>query len=188
MSPIAIGVLAIGMSIDALIASLGRGASARRPSWSEALRTGLVFGVVETLTPLIGWLLGVAASQYVQSVDHWIAFLLLGGVGGRMFYHAFHRGPEDEHAPVNRSLMTLLATAVGTSIDAMAVGVSLAFLEVNIVVIAIAIGCATTLMSTGGMLAGRMLGSRFGRFAEMFGGVALVALGASILVEHLTAV
>ncbi|MBN9271900.1 MAG: manganese efflux pump, partial [Mesorhizobium sp.] len=139
------------------------------------------------LTPLLGWLMGVAASQYVQHIDHWIAFVLLGGVGGRMALHAFQRDAAVPAAPAGRSPMTLVATAIGTSIDAMAVGVSLAFLEVNIVVIALAIGAATTLMSTGGVLAGRFLGARFGRYAEIVGGLALIGLGVSILHEHLTA-
>lgn len=187
MSPISIGVLAIGMSVDALIASLGRGASQERPSWANAIKTGIVFGTTETLTPLLGWLMGIAASQYIQSVDHWIAFVLLGGVGGRMAFHAFRRSADDMAMAADRSTVTLLATAVGTSIDAMAVGVSLAFLKVNIAIIAIAIGIATTTMSAGGMLAGRFLGVRFGRYAEIVGGLALMMLGASILFEHMSA-
>ena len=110
-----------------------------------------------------------AASQNVQSIDRWIAFGLLGGVGGRMALHAFQRDVDAPAKASNRSFAVLVATAVGTSIDAMAVGVSLAFLDVNIIVIALAIGAATTVMSTGGILAGRFLGARFGRYAEMPG-------------------
>lgn len=187
MSPFAIALLAVGMSVDALIASLGRGAALGRPSFAEAARTGVVFGAVETLTPLIGWAAGVIASQYVQAIDHWIVFGLLGAVGGRMFLHALRREHEAEPVPASRSIGLLLATAVGTSLDAMAVGVSLAFLQANIVVIALSIGCATALMSTGGMLAGRLLGARFGRYAEMAGGLLLIGLGTSILFEHLNA-
>lgn len=187
MSPFAIALLAVGMSVDALIASVGRGAALGRPSFAEAARTGVVFGVVETLTPLIGWAAGVVASQYVEAVDHWIAFGLLGAVGGRMFLHALRRGGEAPAAAPATSLCVLIATAVGTSLDAMAVGVSLAFLQANILVIALSIGLATALMSTGGMLAGRLLGARFGRYAEMAGGLMLVGLGASILFEHLNA-
>ncbi|MFD1332374.1 manganese efflux pump MntP family protein [Methylopila musalis] len=188
MSSYAIVLLAIGMSIDALIASLGRGAAMGRPSLAEAARTGVVFGVVEAITPLIGWAAGVAASQYVQAFDHWIAFGLLGAVGGRMFAEALRRadGAEPDARPA-RSLGVLLATAIGTSLDAMAVGVSLAFLEVNILVIALAIGATTMVMSTGGMLASRVIGERFGRYAEMAGGLMLIGLGVSILVEHLSA-
>lgn len=187
MSPSSIVLLAFGMSIDALIAAAGRGVTIRRPGLAESLRTGLVFGVVEAVTPLVGWALGVAASAYVAQVDHWVAFGLLSAVGLRMIYHAAQRDPDEPPSPAQRSFAVLLATAVGTSLDAMAVGVSLAFLDVNILVIAAAIGAATTLMSTGGMLAGHLLGARFGRYAEIAGGLALVAIGTTILVEHLTA-
>jgi putative Mn2+ efflux pump MntP len=190
MSPFAIAVLAIGMSVDALIASVGRGVGIRQPSVALALKSGLVFGIVETVTPLLGWAAGRAASQWVAGVDHWIAFSLLGAVGGHMAWQGLRRAPESETASVSDSRrdgspLVLLATAFGTSIDAMAVGVSLAFLDVNILVIACAIGVATFTMSTGGMLAGRFIGQRFGRWAEMVGGVALVGLGVSILVGHL---
>ncbi|WP_185983704.1 manganese efflux pump MntP family protein [Aureimonas mangrovi] len=187
MSPLSIVILALGMSVDALIASTSRGAALKRPSVVEAVRTGMVFGVVEAITPLIGWAAGVAASAYIAQVDHWIAFGLLGAVGGRMVFHALTRAAEEDAPAPNRSAWLLVATAVGTSLDAMAVGVSLAFLDVNILVIAAAIGLATMLMSTGGMLAGRLIGARFGRYAEIVGGLALIAIGATILVEHLSA-
>ncbi|MDT1064034.1 manganese efflux pump MntP family protein [Paracoccus sp. CPCC 101403] len=186
MSPISIGVLAVSMSIDAFIASVGKGASARRPSFGNAIRTGAIFGLVETITPVIGWSAGVAASQYVAQVDHWIAFLLLAAVGVHMVFQALARDAEEEAGP--SSLWTTIGTAVGTSLDAMAVGVSLAFLDVNIFIIASAIGLATMVMSSTGMLAGRFLGKRFGRVAEAVGGCALFGLGALILFEHLTAV
>lgn len=186
MSPLTIAMLAISMSVDAFAVSVGRGAAIGRPKFSEAMRTGVVFGVVEMLTPLIGWAAGFAASQYIEAVDHWIAFGLLAAVGCSMLYAAI-RGGQDEEAPRNLSFPVLLATAVGTSLDAMAVGVSLAFLDVNIVVIALAIGFATFLMSSGGMMIGRLIGERFGRIAEALAGVALFGLGVSILVEHLGA-
>lgn len=186
MSPFAIAALAVGMSVDAFVASVSRGAGLQRPPLREALRTGVVFGAVETLTPLIGWLAGVVASRYVQAVDHWVAFVLLGIVGGRMVMEGLSR--KAEQAPTgDRSFGVLIATAVGTSIDAMAVGVSLAFLQVNIVVVALAIGFATFAMSTGGMLLSRLISPRVGRWAEILGGVGLFGLGLSILIEHLTA-
>jgi putative Mn2+ efflux pump MntP len=187
MSPVAIAVLAFGMSIDAFLASIGRGAGLRRSRLREAIGTGLVFGLIETLTPLIGWAAGIAASRYVAAVDHWIAFGLLAFVGGRMILHAFQRSSEAPDAERSGSLLALVTTAFATSIDAMAVGVSLAFLNVNILVIALAIGTATFVMSTGGMLAGRLVGKRFGTWAEVVGGVALFGLGLSILVDHLSA-
>lgn len=185
MSPISIGVLAISMSIDAFIASVGKGAAARRPSFGHAIRMGAIFGVVEAITPLIGWAAGVAASQYVAKVDHWIAFTLLAVVGIHMVIQAWTRKDEEEAAP--SSLWATIVTAIGTSLDAMAVGVSLAFLDVNIFIIATAIGLATMVMSSTGMLAGRFLGQRFGRVAETIGGCALFGLGAMILFEHLSA-
>jgi manganese efflux pump family protein len=187
MSPFTIAALAVGMSIDAFVASVSRGAGLKRPPLREAVRTGIVFGAVEAITPLIGWLAGVVASQYVQTIDHWIAFTLLAIVGGRMAMEGFSRSNETGPSSDNRSLILLMATAVGTSIDAMAVGVSLAFLDVNIVVVAIAIGFATFAMSTGGMLLSRLIGPRFGKWAEVIGGIGLIALGASILYDHLTA-
>lgn len=188
MSPIAIGVLAVSMSLDALIAAIGRGAAARRPSLSEAVKTGLVFGVIEMLTPLIGWALGTAASQWIQSVDHWVAFALLAGVGGRMIAQALRADTAAiDTAETTRPGFGLLATAIGTSIDAMAVGVSLAFLDVNIVVVAATIGFATMVMTITGVLAGKYLGARFGRYAEIVGGIALIGLGGKILIDHLGA-
>lgn len=184
MTPMSIGVLAVSMSIDAFIASLGRGANERRPNVGRAVRTGLVFGVIEAITPLIGWGAGMAASRYVESFDHWVAFVLLAGVGAHMAWQALHRHPDVPRAETG--LLALIATAIGTSIDAMAVGVSLAFLNVNIFIIAAAIGFTTMMMSSAGMLVGRFLGSRFGMVIEVLGGLALIGLGATILYEHLS--
>lgn len=185
MSPFAIAALAVTMSVDSFAASVGRGASIGRPRLTEALRTGVIFGVIEALTPVVGWLAGVAASRYVESFDHWIAFVLLTAVGLHTLYGTLRGSPEEKEAR-NCSFCLLIATAVGTSLDAMAVGVSLAFLQVNIVVIACAIGFATFVMSTGGMMAGNLIGTAFGRWAERLGGLALMALGTSILVSHLS--
>lgn len=189
MSPLAIAALAFTMSADSFAVAVGRGAASGRPHLGEALRTGVVFGIVEALTPLIGWLAGMAASQFVEAVDHWIAFALLAGVGLHML-HAAIRGADEDDAgtgskPRSRSLAVLIATAVGTSLDAMAVGVSLALLQVDIVVIALAIGASTFVMASGGMLLGCVIGERCGRGAELIAGLALCGLGTAILIEHL---
>lgn len=189
MSPISIAVLAVGMSIDSLLASVGGGASLRRQCrLCDALWVGIVFAVVQMITPLIGWAAGSAASAYVASFDHWIAFGLLSLVGGRMVLLAF-RSQEEETCEVSfiGTPAALLLTAVGTSIDAMAVGVSLAFVKANILLIVAAIGATTFLMSAGGVLMGRLIGNRFGRSAEVVGGLVLIGLGCLILREHLTA-
>lgn len=184
MTPTSVGILAIGMSVDAFVAALGRGAKAKL-GWLSVLGTGAVFGGIEAVIAMIGWGLGFLASHYVQAVDHWIAFGLLGAIGVKMITEAL--GPqEDEHRREHRSFWTLVATAVGTSIDAMAVGVSLAFLQVNILMVAGAIGLATAVMAAGGMALGRLIGKGIGRIAEFLGGVAMIGLGLSILISHLS--
>ncbi|MFZ5672704.1 MAG: manganese efflux pump MntP family protein [Pseudomonadota bacterium] len=185
MSPISISVLAISMSMDAFAASIGRGAGdGGRMGFTQALRAGAVFGTIEAITPLIGWGIGVAASGFVQAIDHWIAFFLLGCVGAHMIYAALHQKEEKKS---NGSLAALTATAVGTSLDAMAVGASLAMLDVNIIVVAIAVGLATFIFSAGGTTLGRLAGARLGQFAEIAAGIALFCIGLKILIEHLTA-
>ena len=200
MSPISIGILAIGMSIDAFVASLGQGATpgalpGARSGWTRVLRTSAIFGGVEAVAPLIGWGLGLVAHRYISAIDHWIAFGLLAGVGGRMVYHALARpatapsaGPGAGPSGASRRTgWTVFATAVGTSIDAMAVGVSLALLDVQIVVVVIAVGLTTMAMTAIGTYAGGFLGQRVGRAAEVVGGIALVGLGGMILMDHLAA-
>ncbi len=177
-------LLAFGMSMDAFAASMGKGATLHKPKFSEALRTGLIFGAIETLTPLIGWGLGMLASQFVLEWNHWIAFILLTFLGGRMVIEGI-RNDVDEDEPVHRhGFWLLVTTAIATSLDAMAVGVGLAFLQVNIIATALAIGCATLIMSTLGMMIGRFIGPLLGKRAEILGGIVLIGIGAQIMWSH----
>jgi manganese efflux pump family protein len=187
MSPAAVAVLALGLSIDSGIACIGRGAGRSRPDLCDLLVTGLVFGLVQAMTPLIGWTAGLVARPYVVAIDHWIAFGLLGGVGAYMVVNGVRGSDVQSPADAIRSPLILLATAVGTSIDAMAVGVSLSFLQVDILAVALAIGVTTCVAAICGSLFGRFVGRRFGRWAEIAGGVALSLLGLSILIDHLFA-
>lgn len=188
MSLIAIVLLALAMSTDAFAAAVGKGTALQNPRWTEALRTGLIFGCIETLTPVIGWWLGYAAADFVKGWDHWIAFTLLGILGARMVWAAVKHTPEaEEEKPQRHSFWLLAVTGFATSIDAMAVGVGLAFLNVSIWPIALSIGFATFAMVTIGVMVGRVLGKFAGRWAEAVGGVVLVGIGATILYEHLTA-
>jgi putative Mn2+ efflux pump MntP len=178
LTPIAIAILSLSMSADAFAAAIGRGA-VHRPTLPQALRSGLVFDVIEAITPLIGFALGVAAAGFVEAIDHWIAFGLLGAVGGKMIWEALK--PEDDAEKeaeagkaASRGLIALVATAVGTSIDAGAVGVGLALL-----------GETTFILATLGLLIGKAAGRRLGRTVELIGGVALILLGLKILLEHL---
>jgi putative Mn2+ efflux pump MntP len=176
-------IIAFGMSADAFAAALGKGSTLDRPRLIEAIRTGLVFGLVEAVTPVIGWAAGLAASGYITAVDHWIAFALLAVIGGRMIWDSMQR-PAEQERPKRHSFGLLLMTAVGTSIDAMVVGVTLAFLDVHIFVAALAIGLATFAMTTIGIMVGSIIGGKFGRIAEALGGLALILIGTNILIEH----
>ncbi|PKH23769.1 hypothetical protein CIG19_10115 [Enterobacterales bacterium CwR94] len=179
-------ILAFGMSMDAFAAAIGKGAALHRPSIKEALRTGIIFGCIEAITPLIGWAIGLAASQYIVQWDHWVAFTLLFILGARMIMEGVKKeAQEPEEAPRRHGFWLLVMTAIATSLDAMAVGVGLAFLQVNIVTTALTIGAATTIMAASGILLGRFLGAAVGKWAEILGGVVLIGIGCSILVEHL---
>ena len=186
MNLIPVILLAFSMSSDAFAAALGKGAALDRPKFREALRAGLIFGSIEATTPVIGWALGRAASRYIEAFDHWIAFGLLAGIGAKMIWDSFQRDAEAEK-PERHSFMVLALTALGTSIDALAVGVTLALIDANILINALAIGAATFLMTTTGVMVGRFLGSRFGKYAEGLGGVILIVIGATILAQHLSA-
>ena len=178
-------LLAFGMSMDAFAASIGKGATLHKPKFSEALRTGLIFGAIETLTPLVGWGMGMLASQFVLEWNHWIAFVLLVFLGVRMVIEGFRGGNDDDcETPRRHGFWLLVTTAFATSLDAMAVGVGLAFLQVNIIATALAIGCATLIMSTLGMMVGRFIGPLLGKRAEILGGIVLIGIGAQILWSH----
>lgn len=187
MNPLAVVFLALAMSTDAFAAAVGKGSALRQPRWGEALRTGLIFGVIEAITPVVGWTLGYSAADYVRAWDHWIAFVLLTLLGGRMIVSSL-RSPADriEDKPSTHSFWSLAMTGFATSIDAMAVGVGLALLNVNIFPIAAAIGSATFVMVTLGVMVGRIVGKIAGRWAEASGGAVLIAIGALILYGHLS--
>ena len=189
MNAASTALLALAMSTDAFAAAVGKGTALERPRWSEALRTGLIFGSIEATTPLIGWLIGSAAAAYVTAWDHWIAFGLLGLLGVRMILAAL-RGGEEAHVekPDRHGFWLLAATGFATSIDAMAVGVGLAFLDVGILPVAAAIGLTTFVLVTLGVMLGRVLGAVAGRRAEMVGGLLLIGIGTAILIEHLNGV
>lgn len=189
MTLFSIVLLGLAMATDAFAAALGKGAGMVRPRWSEALRIGLIFGVVEALTPVIGWMLGSAAARYIEAWDHWIAFGLLVGLGLHMIYKASGSSADDDaiSGSTNGSLLAVALAGFATSIDAMAVGVGLAFVEVNIVLVAVVIGLCTFTLVTVGVMAGRVLGTLIGKRAEIAGGLVLVAVGTLILNSHISA-
>ena len=190
MHPFSIFLIGIAMSTDAFAAAIGKGAAMRNPRFPEALRAGLIFGVIEGLTPAIGWLLGNAASRYIEAWDHWIAFALLAALG----LHMIHAGLKHDDAedpgkrPQRHGFWALAITGFATSIDAMAVGVGLAFADTPIGIIAVVIGLCTLVMVTTGIMLGRVLGALAGKRAEIGGGVILIVIGATIVYEHLNGV
>ncbi|TBU85655.1 manganese efflux pump MntP [Phytopseudomonas dryadis] len=184
MNPFSLILLALAMSTDAFAAAIGKGSSLHKPRFSEALRTGLIFGVIEAMTPVVGWFIGQAASRFVEDWDHWIAFSLLLLLGLHMIHAGLRPQREEPSRPQSHSFWILALTAFATSIDALAVGVGLAFVDVNIWLAALAIGLATTIMVTVGVMLGRLIGTAFGRKAEIVGGLVLIGVGAVILYEH----
>lgn len=188
MNPISILLIGLAMSTDAFAAAIGKGAAMTRPRFTQALRVGLIFGVVEAITPLVGWLLGTAAARFMEAWDHWIAFGLLFALGAHMIHQALK--PEHEKEPdadPHNNVFKLAIAGLATSIDAMAVGVGLAFADVSIAVVAAVIGLCTFVMVTLGIMLGRLLGEMIGRWAELAGGLILMVVGAGILYEHLGA-
>ena len=182
-------LLALGMSVDAFAAALARGAGSLHYTWRQTVKTALIFGIVETITPLIGWLVGSMTQKFIAEYDHWLAFGLLLALGLKMIWGALHDdGDEAAAADKNHTDTTLLLTvitAIATSIDSMVVGVGLAFLDANIWLTALAIGTSTTIMAAVGLRLGRLLGQKIGSRAEMAGGVVLIGIGTFILLEHL---
>lgn len=185
MNPIALLLLAFAMSTDAFAAAIGKGATIKNTRLTEAFKIGLIFGSIEAITPLVGWLIGKSTAGYVEAWDHWIAFLLLTILGLHMIYEGTARDEGIKEQEDENSLVRTCLTAFSTSIGAMAVGVSLAFINVNIWIAAALIGFATTLMVTIGIMLGSAIGTIIGHKAEIFGGITLTAVGAWILYGHL---
>ncbi|PYY37460.1 manganese efflux pump MntP family protein [Curtobacterium sp. MCPF17_046] len=184
MSFWALFLIALGVSADAFAVALGKGLHMKRFSVRQAVVIALVFGASQALMPLLGWLLGTAFASAIADVDHWVAFGLLALVGGKMLWEAFH-GHEDTDEDTDRlRVRELLVLAVATSIDALAVGITLAFLPVSIGWAVLLIGVTTAVLSYVGVVVGRRVGARFGKPAEIAGGVVLILIGVLIVLEH----
>lgn len=175
-------IIAVGVSMDAFAVAICKGLSVSRLKPYHVASTALWFGGFQALMPLVGYFLGVSFADFVSSIDHWIAFILLGIIGGNMLKESFHK--DECRVDPDFSFKTMLAMAVATSIDALAIGVSLAFLKVNIWHAILLIGLTTGVFSALGILIGNMFGTRYKSKAEFAGGFILVAMGVKILLEH----
>ena len=177
-------IIAVGLSMDAFAVAVCKGLAMRQMSWRGALIVGLYFGGFQAAMPLAGYLLGSGFSNSISSYDHWIAFILLAVIGGNMIKEGLSGPDECPDASLDVKNMTLLAIA--TSIDALAVGVSMAFMNVPVLASAVVIGVVAFVLSLVGGLVGKRLGGLFQRRAELVGGLVLIAIGVKILIEHLS--
>ena len=176
-------VIAVGLSMDAFAVSICKGLSVRELKPKHALTVGVYFGGFQMLMPLIGFALGVRFQSFITSIDHWIAFVLLGLIGANMIRES--REQYEENHSDSFSFGTMLPLAVATSIDALAVGVTFAFLQVSILPAVCFIGATTFILSCIGIRIGHVFGLKYKSRAELFGGAVLILMGIKILLEHL---
>ncbi|MCR9070483.1 MAG: manganese efflux pump [Alphaproteobacteria bacterium] len=177
-------VLAFGVSADAFTVAIGNGARQRHHGLTQVLLIGAVFAAAETVALLLGWSLGHAANAHVAAVDHWLAFVILGGIGAKMVWESLLSSDRSDGRPA-AVWPTLVLAAIGTSVDTFAVGAVLALVQDDLVPTAIAIAGVTFVMACLGMLVGRAAGTALGRPAGAVGGLVLIAIGSAILVRHL---
>lgn len=181
-------LIGVGLSMDAFAVSICKGLGMKRLNMKQALVIGLFFGGFQALMPLIGWALGTQLADFITPIDHWIAFILLVLIGGKMLFDAFRGGDEEEAVDpkdARLDLKELLMLAIATSIDALAVGITFAFLGVNIVWAIAIIGVTTFVLSVVGVAVGHAFGARYEKGATIVGGVVLILIGCKILLEHL---
>lgn len=176
-------LIAVGLSMDAFAVSVCKGLSVRKAEVKHSLCVGAYFGGFQALMPLIGYLLGTQFESFIVSIDHWIAFVLLGFIGGNMIREALSK--EEEQLDDSFSFKTMVTLAIATSIDALAMGVTFAFLRVNILWAVLFIGVITFILSAIGLKVGNVFGSKYKCKAELLGGVVLILMGCKILLEHL---
>jgi putative Mn2+ efflux pump MntP len=186
-----LGALGLGLSVDAFAAAVCKGAGTTdRPRVQDALRIGVVFGIFEAIMPAVGWLIGRGVTQWFDKVGSWVAFALLAGVGGHMIWQAWHETDEaeaEEERPRGSNLFSVAATAVATSLDALAVGVSIAVLGISLIATCLTTFTVTTLVASAGVILGHRAGVWLGRYAEIGGGAVLLLIGCAIIGQHLMA-
>jgi putative Mn2+ efflux pump MntP len=186
MSLFEVILIAVGLSMDAFAVSITLGLSVKKPAIKEYLIPGIYFGFFQALMPFIGYFAGTHFAGKIQGVDHWVAFILLGLIGGNMIKESLSKNGGDDKVDENSfRMMKMLLLAVATSIDALAVGVTFAFFKINILMAIAIIGITTCCISIGGVKIGNIFGTRFKSKAEFMGGVVLVILGTKMLIEGL---
>lgn len=185
MGIIELALIAVALSMDAFAVALCKGLCMRELNYKHAAIIALFFGGFQALMPLIGWALGKQFESYITSVDHWVAFVLLAFIGGRMIRESMHQEETPLEACHRLDYRELLLLALATSIDALAVGITFAFLQVSIVPAVLTIGTITLLLSLLGVAIGNKFGTKYKSKAEFAGGLVLILIGIKILIEHL---
>lgn len=183
MSLLTLFITAVGLSMDAFAVSICKGLAMKKLDFKKSLIIGLWFGGFQALMPTIGYLLGSQFEQYVTAIDHWIAFVLLALIGANMIKEALSK--EEDEANDSIDIKTMFLLAVATSIDALAVGVTYAFLQVDIIPAVSFIGVTTFVLSIVGVKVGNFFGTKYKSRAELAGGIILILMGTKILLEHL---
>ena len=183
MGLIELFLIAVGLSMDAFAVSVCKGLAMPKCTFKKAAIVGLWFGGFQALMPAIGYILGAQFQETIASIDHWIAFVLLALIGGNMIHEALDN--DEEEADASLDVKTMFLLAVVTSIDALAIGITFAFLKVNIIPAVCFIGIVTFIISFAGVKIGNVFGARYKNKAEIVGGVILILLGLKILLEHL---
>ena len=178
-------LIAVGLSMDAFAVSICKGLGMQRLNMGQAVVIALFFGGFQALMPVIGWAVGAQFAHFVSTYAHWIAFALLAFVGGKMLWDAFHEDEGEDAGPFKLELGDLLMLAIATSIDALAVGVSFAFLDVAIAPSAALIGVTTFVLSLAGVALGHQFGSRWEKPATIVGGIVLILIGVKVMLEGL---
>jgi len=176
-------LLSFSLALDAFAVSLSTGALIKTRTWRDYFRIPFHFGLFQFLMPIIGWYLGSTIEPLIAEIDHWIAFLMLAIIGGKMIKAAFSKEKEVQSSDPSRGI-SLIILSIATSIDALAVGFSLALLRYNIWYPSILIGIITAILSLIGLFAGNRLGNKFGNIVEVFGGVILISIGIKIVLTH----
>ena len=183
MGLIELFLIAVGLSMDAFAVSVCKGLAMPKCTFKKAAIVGLWFGGFQALMPAIGYILGAQFQEAIASIDHWIAFVLLALIGGNMIHEALDN--DEEEADASLDVKTMFLLAVATSIDALAIGITFAFLKVNIIPAVCFIGIVTFIISFAGVKIGNVFGARYKNKAEIVGGGILILLGLKILLEHL---
>lgn len=177
-------LIAVSLAMDAFAVSICKGLSMKKMEWKKAIIIGLYFGIFQAGMPVIGYLLGIRFEESIKFIDHWIAFGLLAFIGGSMIKEALSK-KEDDEIDDKVDFKTMVILAIATSIDALAVGVTFAFLNVNIVLAVSLIGILTFIISCLGVKIGNVFGDKYEKKAEIAGGIVLILIGLKILLEHL---